>query len=152
MRGRPRPLLALLVALLAALVLGSVFAFGVLATANLRARSAPSGPVANQLQAVSSAPPERVQQVHEVLHRIGDLCRSTGDESRPALVASGVDVIVSFVRQFPEGSFPIDDETGTTLSLLLVTREALRTCDPVSAARVDQELPPEFQERHPTAP
>lgn len=55
------------------------------------------------------------------------------------------DLIRSFARRHPEAAFPVDDERGTTLSLLLVTRQALAACAPTLAAAVDAELPTEYR-------
>lgn len=88
----------------------------------------------------SSAPAGEVQRIHDALHDIGARCRPGTSRPRRAGTAADVDVILSFARRYPEGSFSIDDETGTASGLLLVTRQALRTCDPRLAERVSQAL------------
>jgi hypothetical protein len=43
---------------------------------------------------------------------------------------------VAFARRNPHAEFPVDDETGNTLSLLLATRDDLSRCAPTMAARI----------------
>jgi hypothetical protein len=92
-----------------------------------------------------TAPATEVQPVHDALHDIDDQCKPGavgGDQSR---LARDADVILAFAQRHPSASFPIDDETGRTLSLLLVTRQALRDCAPAVAARADSALPAQFR-------
>ncbi|MFF4728744.1 hypothetical protein ACFY3M_25990 [Streptomyces mirabilis] len=49
-------------------------------------------------------------------------------------------------RRYPDARFPIDDETGTTLSLLLVTRQSMRDCAPALAVHVDRALPSDYRD------
>lgn len=91
------------------------------------------------------APAAEVQRVHEALHDIGTQCGLAATGS-PLRIDGDVEDILAFASRYPEGRFPIDDETGTALSLLLVTREALRDCAPAAAARVDRVLPGEFRD------
>jgi hypothetical protein len=54
--------------------------------------------------------------------------RSTRSASR--LVLRALRAIKRFVADHPNARFPIDDETGSTLSLLFVFRDELLTCAP----------------------
>lgn len=86
-----------------------------------------------------------VQPIHDALHDIAARCRPGAVADDPARVTRDTDVIRSFARRHPDVAFPIDDERGTTLSLLLVTRQALADCSPALAAAVDEELPTEYR-------
>lgn len=83
----------------------------------------------------STAPAADVQVIHNALHDIGAQCL----EGNPDLgiIASDVDLIIAFSQRYPVGRFPIDDETATAPSLLLVTREAVKECAPAQVARLD---------------
>ena len=86
-----------------------------------------------------------VQPVHDALHDIAARCRPGAAADDPRRVAQDAAVIMSFARRYPQAEFPIDDERGTTLSLLLVARQALTDCAPAVAAAVDDQLPTEYQ-------
>ncbi|PZQ91451.1 MAG: hypothetical protein DI534_00190 [Leifsonia xyli] len=88
---------------------------------------------------VSSADPEDIQVAHESLHAIGAECLRT--DPNPDVIDSSVNAIVDFARRFPVGRFPIDDETATGETLLLVTRSAVTTCAPWAVSTIDAELP-----------
>jgi len=83
--------------------------------------------------------------VHRALHDIGEKCSASAEDVKRPDVGSSVRVILGFARKYPEGRFPIDDETGSALSLLLVTKDELDTCSPRHAARVARELPPDLR-------
>jgi hypothetical protein len=91
----------------------------------------------------SPAPREAVDDAHTALHRIGAACGERPDLTGD--ISAEVTEILTFAERYPTGRFPIDDQTGTSLSLLLVVREALRDCDPRQADRVNGALPETFQ-------
>ena len=91
-------------------------------------------------------PSAQVRPVHEALHDIDAVCRAKDKSARQTTLTRDVDTIIEFSRRYPDARFPIDDETGTTLSLLLVTRQSMRTCAPALATRVDGALPPDFRD------
>ncbi|MEU0680133.1 MULTISPECIES: hypothetical protein [Streptomyces] len=92
-----------------------------------------------------------MRPVHDALHTIDARCRAKGGDVEQAALTRDVDTIIDFSRRYPDARFPIDDETGRTLSLLLVTRQSLRDCAPALAARVDRALPSDFRDRAATA-
>jgi hypothetical protein len=97
----------------------------------------------------SAASAAEIQRLHRALHDLGKQCQEPeGKRSQPS-INRDVDIILAFAKRYPEGRFPIDDETGSALSLLLVARNELRPCAPAAAARVDSALPPEFREPTP---
>ena len=83
----------------------------------------------------STAPTADVQVIHNALHDIGAQCL----EATPNLgiIESDVDLIIAFSARYPVGRFPIDDETATASSLLLVTRDAVKDCAPAEVERLD---------------
>ncbi|GHF12657.1 hypothetical protein GCM10011600_11800 [Pseudolysinimonas yzui] len=83
----------------------------------------------------SEASAGEVEIIHEALHDIGAQCAETDPDLRA--IAAHVDRIIEFSQRYPVGRFPIDDETATASSLLLVTREAVKTCAPAEVARID---------------
>ncbi|MEU0023575.1 hypothetical protein ABZ173_38790 [Streptomyces rochei] len=96
-------------------------------------------------------PAAQVRPVHEALHDIDAICRAKdkGRDGKQTSLTRDIDTIIDFSLRHPNARFPIDDETGSTLSLLLVTRQSMRTCAPTLVPRLDQALPPDF--RYPTA-
>ena len=94
---------------------------------------------ATEFGPTSKAPEGAVQVIHVALHDIGAQCL----KPRPALreIASDVDLIIAFSQQYPAGRFPIDDETATASSLLLVTIEAVKACAPAELDRLKDSLP-----------
>lgn len=128
------------------------FGMGVLVLATFlrsvdQPRGAPSATASRpDPEPVSNAPAVEITRVHNALHRIGAQCREAPVAGRQARIDRAVEEVLSFVRRYPEGRFPIDDETGTPLSLLLVVRDELRGCAPDSAARVNRALPPRFRD------
>ena len=112
------------------------------------------GPAGPSTEATSTAPPTAIRRMHRALHRIGRECRLPAAVRSRADIDADVRSILRFARLYPTGRFGIDDETGTPLSLLLVTRQSLRDCSAHDAARVNAALPPPQRERAslPTAP
>lgn len=92
-----------------------------------------------------TAPAAKVQQIHRALHALGKICKSPDATNQTALARPSVEAIVDFARRYPNARFAIDDETGTTVALLLVAREALRTCAPALIPQISQTLPSQYQ-------
>lgn len=86
----------------------------------------------------SEASASAVQVVHDALHDIGTQCLETHPDVRT--IASDVDLIIAFSQRYPVGRFPIDDETATASSLLIVTRYAIEDCAPENATRINAQL------------
>lgn len=85
-----------------------------------------------------------VKPVHRALHTLGRVCRPGAVTDPASRARRPVAVILDFARQFPNVSFPVHDETGTTLSLLFVARNEVQSCAPALTARVERLIPPEF--------
>jgi hypothetical protein len=93
---------------------------------------------ASEYGPTSTAPPADVQVIHSALHDIGAQCLERNPDRR--IIAVDVDLIIAFSNRYPVGRFPIDDETATASSLLIVTREAIKNCAPENTARIDAQL------------
>lgn len=91
-------------------------------------------------------PTAQVRPVHQALHDIDATCRAKAGDGERTSLTHNVDTIIDFSRRYPEARFPIDDEAGSTLSLLLVTRQSMRDCAPALAIRVNRVLPPDYRD------
>ena len=83
----------------------------------------------------SAATAGEIEVAHVALHEIGAQCLA--DDPDLGVIAEDVDRIIEFSQRFPIGRFPIDDETATASSLLLIAREAVKSCAPAEADRID---------------
>ena len=99
----------------------------------------------------ATAPTAAVRPVHRALHALGRLCGSDAVSAEASSQARRpVMVILEFAHRYPNVSFPVHDETGTTLSLLFVARNEVRACAPMLAAQVERSIPPEYLTPNPT--
>jgi hypothetical protein len=94
-----------------------------------------------------TVPEDEVQVMHRALHSVGETCARAAPARSQATLDRDVTVLLDFARRHPEGQFAIDDETGTSLSLLLVLRQDLGTCDPTALPVIESLLPPSFRGR-----
>lgn len=101
-------------------------------------------------QRYTAVPTAEVDVAHQALHDLGDACAQQEPSRSPSAVSQATESLLRFATRHPDGRFPIDDETGTTLSLLLVVRDELSTCAPELRPRVDALLPPEFRSTVPS--
>lgn len=85
-----------------------------------------------------------VKLIHRALHTLGRVCRPVAGTDHAAQALQPVTVILAFSRQYPNVSFPLHDETGTTLSLLFVARHEVQSCAPALVAGVERLIPPEY--------
>ncbi|MFF7643867.1 hypothetical protein [Streptomyces canus] len=100
----------------------------------------------------ATPPAVDVRRVHNALHDIDARCGTAVSGKARAELEGDADTVTAFARRYPDASFRVDDETGTTLSLLLVVRQGLRDCAPTATARVNQALPPEYRDQQSAAP
>lgn len=91
-------------------------------------------------------PKARVEEAHRALHAMGRACEKPSSTRDPAAVRQPVEVMERFARDFPNGGFTIDDEPGSTLSLLVVLRYELQNCDPTLVPSVEELLPTRFRD------
>lgn len=87
------------------------------------------------------APQARVDQAHRALHALGRACRKPIAVRDPDAVSRPTGVIVAFARDHPGSGFRIDGEPGSTLTLLIVVRNVLESCDPMLVPKVDAFIP-----------
>lgn len=57
-----------------------------------------------------------------------------------------------FARDYPNGGFAIDDEPGTTLSLQVVLRFELQSCEPTLVPSLEELIPSASATRHKERP
>ena len=103
---------------------------------------APSAqPAATQPDRRAALPAQDALYVHRTFHRLPRFC-GPGRADRRRLDATTTRFIELF-RRYPAEryAFRIDDESGTTLSAILVLRDELSRCSPRHAARIDPVLP-----------
>ncbi len=104
------------------------------------AASAPPSP--------ASAPAAEVQPMHNALHDTAARCPPGGRALAQGQqeLQHDVDLVLAFANQYPNVQVTLDDESGTSLSLLIATRADLRGCAPTQAARVNAAIPAEFRD------
>ncbi|TFV91135.1 hypothetical protein [Blastococcus sp. CT_GayMR16] len=93
----------------------------------------------------TDVPENEVIQAHAALHGLGEACGVETSSRSLETVERQLAVLLAFARSHPDGAFEIDDEDGAALSLLLVLKEELRSCDPSQLPRVEALLPPRFR-------
>lgn len=150
-RRAQRTLHGQMLALIVAIILVGVVA-GVSASMFPRRASQNSPPVRGGSQVTpytlptptASLDPSQVEPAHRALHDLGRACRRPPDRD-PERVLRSLDTIERFARLNRDARFPIDDEVGTTLSLLVVVRNELASCAPGLLSRVDALIPSEYR-------
>lgn len=138
-------------ALAAALALGTAVLIVALAPRDTGDNTGTGSTATPTSGSAANPPAGDVRHVHDALHDIDTQCQNPASATAGARLAHDTDIILTFAQRYPDATFPIDDETGRTLSLLLVARKALSTCAPTEASRVNQSLPPRYRD-DPTTP
>ena len=93
----------------------------------------------------TDAPTDEVVQVHTALHGLGEACSVETSSGSLETVERHLATLLAFARRYPDGAFKIDDEDATSLSLLLVLQDELRSCAPSQIPRVQALLPQRFR-------
>lgn len=143
-----------MVAVLVALLLPAGLAWGLAVALRSRPETAPppvtaveGGIAASTLPEPTEFPPRsRVVAAHRGLHDVGRACEVALATRSRATVEQPVHVIEQFARDFPNGGFTMDGESGTTLALLVVLRYELQSCDTSLVADVEELLPQRFRD------
>jgi hypothetical protein len=117
---------------------------------DLRRPGPPARPAADGVVHGGARPRERGGALGAARTRDGLRDAPTSAGAGHGQVERHVAVLLDFARRHPQARFPIDDESGTSLSLLLVVRQELADCDPAHLPDVERLLPRRF--RAPTAP
>ncbi len=95
----------------------------------------------------STPPAAEVKRIRDTLNDIAARCNPHTTVADRRHLDRDVDVVLAVARRYPNAEFPVEDETGHTLSLLLAIRDDLRQCAPSAAARVNDGLPSRFRDR-----
>lgn len=95
-------------------------------------------------QTTESLDRQQAEPVHRALHALGSACRRDPAGRRQGVLRA-LDVITTFVARHPAARFPVDDESGTTLALLFVVRDELRTCAPTLVSDINRLIPAEYR-------
>ena len=149
--GHPMSAVFVALALLGGTAWGIAYAFSEREPRSERPDFAESGVAASVLPEPTQFPPRaRVEQVHRALHTMGRACKQSEATREPDAVRRPVAVMEEFARDYPTGGFRIDDEPGSTLSLLVVLRSELQACEPSLLPSVEALIPDEY--RDPSAP
>lgn len=93
-----------------------------------------------------TAPRQRVEAVHRALHAMARACKQPVATPDPASVRRPLSTMKEFARDFPNAGFTIDDESASTLALLIVLRSELQDCDPTLVPGVEELVPPEYRD------
>lgn len=90
--------------------------------------------------------PAQVTELHKALQDLDTACsRGRPGATTQQAVERDTEVVVEFAKRYPNAVFPLDEETGRTLSVLLVARYTLRQCAPQLVARIDALLPSDLR-------
>lgn len=104
-------------------------------------------PVARQeLPTSSERPPRhRVARVHEALHGLARECKSSLRQGGAPRLRRPLARLEAFAGDYPAAEFRIDGEHGTTLALLIVVWNELKSCDPSLAREVETLIPAQYR-------
>ena len=149
--GHPMSAVFLALGLLGGGAWGIAYAFSAGDPRSERPVTAQSGVAPSVLPEPTQFPPRaRVDQVHRALHAMGRACKQPVTAREPDAVRRPVAVMEEFARVYPSGGFRIDDEPGSTLTLLIVLRSELQACEPSLLPSVEALIPEEY--RDPSTP
>ena len=140
--------------MLTVLALLALFTVGAMVTSELLSRSSsperlpaqsPDSRVATyrlpgpteSLSAAQAAP------VHRALHALDRACKHP--ERGTHALRGPLRIIETFATKHPTAGFAIDDETGTTLAMLIVVRSELEGCAPALLPRVNALIPERYR-------
>ncbi len=108
------------------------------------AASPPPAPPASPPDTRAPIPAEVQAEIHATLHAVPRFCNvRRPDERGLERRARG---LVRYYRRYPSRRFRlrIDDESGSTLSVLLVVRQSLNLCGSPLTESIDRVLPPDI--------
>lgn len=90
-------------------------------------------------------PRQRVDEAYKALHALGRACETPMLSRKPDQIRAPLDVIEEFATDYPNGGFSMDDEPGSTLALLVVVWDALKSCDPAYVPEVERLFPAKYR-------
>lgn len=131
-------------------------AIAVFATAGAQLLTRPSSPKVSSTREVEVAPytlptptqyppQRRVDAAHKALHELGRACETSTGGRRSQRIRAQVDVIEGFATDFPSGGFLMDDESASSLALLVVVWDELKSCDPDYVPQIERLIPVEYR-------
>ena len=88
---------------------------------------------------------QRVNGAHKALHDLGRACEIPMLDREPKLTRKPLDAIEEFANDYPGGGFAMDDEQGSTLALLVVVWNELKSCDPSYVPEVEKLIPVQYR-------
>lgn len=134
--------------------LGVIAVFTVAGVALLTRSGSPSIPARTSEAAVAPytlptptqhPPQRRVDDAHKALHALGRACETPMLNRNPKHVRKPLDVIEQFATDYPGGGFAMDDESGSTLALLVVVWDELKGCDLAYVPEVEKLIPARYR-------
>lgn len=90
-------------------------------------------------------PRARVEAAHQALHALGRACKAPSANFTRERVRHPLDAIERFADDYPGGGFSMDDEPGSTLTLLIVVWDSLKECDPSFAPEIERLIPEQYR-------
>lgn len=90
-------------------------------------------------------PQRRVSNAHQALHELGRACETPTLQRTPKHIRKPLDIIEQFATDYPDGGFTIDGEQGSTLALIVVVREELKSCDPSYVPDIEKLIPVQYR-------
>lgn len=90
-------------------------------------------------------PRQRVDQAHKALHALGRACETPMLSRKPEQIRAPLDVIEGFATDYPSGGFSMDDESGSTLALMVVVWNGLKNCDPAYLPEIERLIPAQYR-------
>lgn len=64
---------------------------------------------------------------------------------KPEQIRSPLDVIEGFATDYPSGGFSMDDESSSTLALMVVVWNELKKCDPAYLPELERLIPAQYR-------
>lgn len=139
----PVVLLALVVVVLAAVGMVRILE-GTLTSSGSGAVGTPQGHSVGLPEPTSTLTAQQARPVHNALHDLGRACRRRPGPAHSEVLRA-LRVIADFAKAHPRARFPIDDESGSSMTLLFVVRDELLSCAPSLVTRVDRLIPTEYR-------
>ena len=134
-------------------VMGLLGAVVVLSASTLILVDGPTRAPSNSASAVPTAlprptqraPRDRVDAAHAALHALGKACETPMIGRDRDTVRRPFGRILTFATAYPNAGFRIDGESGTTLALLIVVWDEVKSCDPALAPDVEDLIPVRYR-------
>lgn len=90
-------------------------------------------------------PQRRVDAAHQALHSLGRACDKPMVKRSGSEISEPLTEIESFAIDFPSGGFEIDGEPGSTLALMIVVLDQMRSCDSAYVPQLEDLVPARYR-------